>query len=181
MGDQTRAAFNGAPCAIAIPPRGYFPRSDGLAVIGVGYDGSADGEHALAAARDLAAHTGARIEARWVVSDEDVRLRAPLPADWPGVGPRLVHEVQQRMDKVEGVHGVAVLGWPREELVKLSLPYDLLIVGSRGYGPFGSLFHGSVSSYLERHSGCPLLVVPRGPAQDGEPTFERSGSEAVPA
>jgi hypothetical protein len=38
---------------------------------------------------------------------------------------------------------------------------DLLIVGSRGYGPVGSVFHGSVSSYLERHAASALLVLPR--------------------
>lgn len=38
---------------------------------------------------------------------------------------------------------------------------DLLVVGSRGYGPAQRLFHGSISSYLVRHVACPLLVLPR--------------------
>jgi nucleotide-binding universal stress UspA family protein len=52
-------------------------------------------------------------------------------------------------------------GGPREELTKLADRVDLLIVGSRGYGPVGSVFHGSVSSYLERHAASALLVLPR--------------------
>ena len=53
MGDDARAALNGAPCAIAIAPRGYSPPTGGLAVLGVGYDGSVDSEQ-LAVARELA-------------------------------------------------------------------------------------------------------------------------------
>ena len=43
-----------------------------------------------------------------------------------------------------------------------------MIVGSRGYGPAHCLFHGSVSSYLERHARCPLVVVPPDAARDDE-------------
>jgi nucleotide-binding universal stress UspA family protein len=60
-----------------------------------------------------------------------------------------------------GIDGHAEYGGPREALTKLALSADLLIVGSRGYGPLGSVFHGSVSSYLERHAQSGLLVVPR--------------------
>ena len=52
-------------------------------------------------------------------------------------------------------------GGPREELVQAGKELDLLIVGSRGYGPIGRLFHGSVSRYLAGHATCPLLVLPR--------------------
>jgi nucleotide-binding universal stress UspA family protein len=38
---------------------------------------------------------------------------------------------------------------------------DLLIVGSRGYGPLYRLMHGSVSHYLVAHVACPLLILPR--------------------
>ena len=46
---------------------------------------------------------------------------------------------------------------------------DLLIVGSRGYGPMYRLFHGSVSAYLLRHVACPLLVLPRGAMEQPAP------------
>ena len=46
-------------------------------------------------------------------------------------------------------------------LVRAGRELDLLIVGSRGYGPIGRLFPGSVSRYLVRHATCPLLVLPR--------------------
>ena len=38
---------------------------------------------------------------------------------------------------------------------------DLLVVGSRAYGPSGRLLSGSTSLRLARRVACPLLVVPR--------------------
>ena len=38
---------------------------------------------------------------------------------------------------------------------------DLLIVGSRGYGPIGRLIHGSTSQQLAHTARCPLLVLTR--------------------
>jgi nucleotide-binding universal stress UspA family protein len=36
-----------------------------------------------------------------------------------------------------------------------------LVLGSRGYGPFGAVVLGSVSNALVRTAHCPLVVVPR--------------------
>ena len=55
IGDDTRAALNGAPCAIAIAPAGYSQQPVAMREIGVGYDGSPESEHAVAVARKVAA------------------------------------------------------------------------------------------------------------------------------
>ena len=39
---------------------------------------------------------------------------------------------------------------------------DLLVTGSRGYGPKRAVLVGSVSSELLRTAQCPVVVVPRG-------------------
>ena len=38
---------------------------------------------------------------------------------------------------------------------------DLLVLGSRGYGPVRRVLLGGVSESVVRHSPCPVLVVPR--------------------
>jgi len=86
-----------------------------------------------------------------------------IPADWPEAAERLVDERLNRLSELPGIEGDAVYGGPREELSRFSGEVDLLIVGSRGYGPLGRLLHGSISRYLVRHAACPLLVLARGP------------------
>ncbi len=57
LGDDTRAALNGAPCAVAIAARGYAEHPSPIARIGVGYDESPESTAALAMAREVAAPT----------------------------------------------------------------------------------------------------------------------------
>jgi nucleotide-binding universal stress UspA family protein len=56
----------------------------------------------------------------------------------------------------------AVNGFPAKILVDVSENCDLVVVGSRGGGGFGSLFLGSVSSQVVHHAKCPVVVVPSG-------------------
>lgn len=161
IGDDARASLDGAPCAVAIAPRGYAAHADRLLEVGVGYDGSPESEHALAAAREVAERHRARLRALSVVSLENVREVKPIPADWPETADRLVRERLSCLDELDGVEGEAVYGGPREELSRFSSQVDLLVVGSRGYGPMGRMLHGSVSRYLVRHAACPLLVLSR--------------------
>ena len=181
MRDDTRAAFIGAPCAIAIAPRGYSSHEAPIATIGVGYAGDPESERALAAARELAADTGARIRALRVITADDVRRQAPLPADWPEASRTMVEQMQEGLRKLKGVEATAVYGGPREQLRQLGEESDVLIVGSRGYGPLGSVLHGSVSSWLERHSACPLLVLPRDTSRDQQTKLEPGDSIPVSA
>ena len=48
-----------------------------------------------------------------------------------------------------------------EVLIAASADVDLLIVGSRGYGPVGAVLLGSASTALARAASCPILVTPR--------------------
>jgi nucleotide-binding universal stress UspA family protein len=52
-------------------------------------------------------------------------------------------------------------GDPAEELATMAEQLDLLVVGSRAYGPSGRLLSGATSTALARRAPCPLLVVPR--------------------
>lgn len=50
---------------------------------------------------------------------------------------------------------------PAEVLAARGGELDLLVVGSRGYGPIRHALLGGVSSEVMRRSPCPVLVVPR--------------------
>jgi hypothetical protein len=54
-----------------------------------------------------------------------------------------------------------VYGLTGEELAAFGDELDVLVVGSRGYGPVKRLMLGSTSEYLERHARCSLVVIPR--------------------
>ena len=179
MGDDTRAALSGAASAVAVAPRGYRHEPYDVESIGVGYDGSPESEKALTAARDLAAHRLAAIWALRVVSLEDVNGEAPIPADWPDGSDRLIHQIDRLAELGDGVQGDAIYGEPREELVRFGENLDLLVVGSRGYGPLGRLFHGSVSDYLARCAPCPLLIMPRGSGKPEPPSAVARTEEPV--
>lgn len=176
MGDDARASLDGAPCAVAIAPRGYADSPDRLLEVGVGYDGSPESEYAIAAARELGRRHGARIRAISVVSLQDVRDDKPIPADWPEAAERMVGERLDRLSELAGIEGEAVYGGPREELSHFSGEVDLLIVGSRGYGPWKRMLHGSVSRYLVRHAACPLLVLARSASR----ATEAAGEDRIP-
>ena len=61
----------------------------------------------------------------------------PIPADWPDAVEELIEGHSRELAQLQGVEGVVTCGGPREELVQAGKELDLLIVGSRGYGPIG--------------------------------------------
>ena len=58
-----------------------------------------------------------------------------------------------------------VKGHAGDTLALLSPGFDLLVCGSRGYGPLHSVLVGGVSHALVNHAACPVLVLPRPPAK----------------
>jgi nucleotide-binding universal stress UspA family protein len=161
VGDDTRAALNGAPCAIAIAPAGYAEHDTGIAKIGVAFNEIPESLAALAAARTLAAEHHATIHALEVVSLPSVAYAGYGVVGVGEVIEEMVDGARQRLSELPDVEGRVVHGLPGEELARFGDEVDLLVVGSRGYGPLHRLIAGSTSNYLERHARCPLLVLPR--------------------
>lgn len=167
LGDDTRAALNGAPCAVAIARHGYTEHHAEIANVGVAYNGSPESAAALAQARDIAAATGATIHALEVVSMPSVAYTGLIA---PAIGETIdamLQEARSRMRAIPDVYGRAAYGLAGEELASFSEELDLLIVGSRGYGPVKRMVLGSTSDYLQRHARCSLLVLPRAVAPAG--------------
>jgi nucleotide-binding universal stress UspA family protein len=179
QGDDMRAALNAAPCAVAIAPSGYAERASILAEIGVGYDGSPESQHALTVARGLAAQHGARVSAFQAVS-----LPPPAFADARHPSQQTleaeVEKARERLAALGDVEPHAAYGDPAEELALYGASVDLLIVGSRGYGPLDRMIHGSTSQRLAHSARCPLLVLPRAAAADQSVEPDSEHEAAVP-
>jgi nucleotide-binding universal stress UspA family protein len=184
LGDDTAAALSGAPCAVAIAPVGFARQPAVVREVGVGYDGSPESEHALAFARRLAGDLGAKLSAFEAVT-------LPPYAEVVAVGDvieDLVADARKRVASLEGVEPHAAYGFAAEELALYSASLDLLVIGSRGYGPLGRLLHGSTARQLARSARCPLLVLTRAtraatPAGDagGAPTTAATDADKAPA
>ena len=160
VADDTRAALNGAPCAVSIAPAGYSQRSSAMREIGVGYDGSPESEHALGVARKLASERHAALSAFEAVSlPAYAFVGPPVPDD--NMIDELVERARRRVASLKGVDPHAAYGNPAEELALYSASLDLLVIGSRGYGPLGRVVHGSTALELSRSARCPLLVLTR--------------------
>jgi len=161
LGDDTRAALNGAPCAVAIAARGYAQHPTPIAKIGVAYNGSPESRAALAVAQELATPTRATVHALEVVAIPTVAYTGILP---PEIGESIdvmLKEADDRLKELPGVEGHTVYGLAGEELAAFGDQLDLLVVGSRSYGPMRRLVLGSTSAYLQRHARCSLLALPR--------------------
>lgn len=161
LGNDTRAALNGAPCAIAVAPAGYGEQGRPFATIGVGYDGSTESAAALETARELAAPTGAKVRALEIVSYPTYVFTGIVPPVGEGIE-ELVEHADARMKALPGVEGHAEYGLSGQDLAEFSKQVDLLIVGSRNYGPARRLIVGSTASFLQGHARSALLILPRG-------------------
>jgi nucleotide-binding universal stress UspA family protein len=167
LGDDTQAALNGAPCPVAIAPASYSLQSTAIRRIGVGYNSSRESAHAVAVGRILAGQYDASLSALEVVS-----LPSYAFAGWTAplddhVLDELVDDARKRIVALGGVEPSAVYGVATEELSLYSGSVDLLILGSRDYGPVGRVVHGSTSHQLARHARCPLLVLTRAARDPG--------------
>src|SRR3954471_9665517 len=115
IGDDTSAALNGAPCAIAIAPSNYSQQPGTSREIGVGYDGSPESEYALSVARALAVAWAAKLSALEVVSLPSYAFVGPGAAD--NAPHCLVEDALERIADLGGVEPHAAYGQPAEELV----------------------------------------------------------------
>jgi len=130
-GPIATAALHHAPCPVLIA-RKPLPWQ----TVGVGFDGSAESLHAREVADAVARATGADLIPLTVVRDG----AAPAAA-------------------ADGVE--ALTGKPAEALAQRAAGLDVLVVGSRGWGPVRRLLLGSTSEHVVRDAPSSVLVVPR--------------------
>jgi nucleotide-binding universal stress UspA family protein len=174
-GSAAAHALHGGGRPVALAPQGYTAPAQ-VKRIGAAFIDTDEGRAALAAAGALAARTGAELHA----------LTAIQPIDWNGIvapptevlerdverarveaqedAHRAARELLPGLDVIVDVVAAPVVG----ALASASEQWDVLVCGSRGYGPVRSVLLGSVSRGLTHAARCPLLVLTRG----AEPPIE---------
>jgi nucleotide-binding universal stress UspA family protein len=167
--------LHGSACPVAVAPRGQRRRAGPLRAPAVAYVDTPEGHEALAVAAELARRAGVPltvysvvpVSTNWFVPD------AIRDQDEALVPEEVRQEYRKALDDAvarvpEGVRAGAALlyGEVVDELSMLGeRGADLLVCGSRRYGPLRRVLLGSVSAALLRQSSVPVLVVPR--AGDG--------------
>ncbi|HEX8754636.1 MAG TPA: universal stress protein [Solirubrobacterales bacterium] len=164
IGSVAEGLLHGAPCAVLAAPRGYAEeRHEPFRTIAVAYDGTPEAKAALLRAEGLAQATNGTIRLL-TVAEPPVAVPGvagytpPVPPDPEEIVREGVKSVDRRL-AAEGRHlsgpAAAVIAEACEEDV------DLLVTGSRRYGPVARVLLGSVSTKLIHTAPCPVLVVPR--------------------
>lgn len=182
---------HGAPCAIAVAPAGYAAGHAGqhaLKRIGVGFSSSQEGRAAVRLARELAAAGGGSVR---VIAGAGLEpALASYAFSSPALGDvedEIYADTEQTLAHVcaqlsaeDGVpiEHETVRGDPATVLIERSAQLDLLVLGSRAYGPLRHALLGSVSAQAMREAHCPVLVVPRGAEGASARTDEQTAGAA---
>ncbi|HTT94286.1 MAG TPA: universal stress protein [Solirubrobacterales bacterium] len=187
LGSVAEALLHGASVAVVAAPRGYSARPhDGFARILAGYDGGGEAGEALRRAAALAGHTGRELHVLTVAT-----LPSAVPGAFGGTIPASLPDATEVVTKgvellgadVE-TRGEALHGDPAHELAAWCNPDDLLVVGSRSYGPLARTLLGSVSSTLIRTAparswSSPVLATTAASAPPPRPSPSRLAGRRV--
>jgi nucleotide-binding universal stress UspA family protein len=167
-GSVAEHLLHGARCRLMIAPKGYGGADhsqDRLRVAAVGFNGMAESFAALDEAARLATKFGASLRV--------IAVATPVPAMGAAAAAQAGAEAgsdfqAQLYDAVAELPAelralpVFERGDPVKKLLEAAeMGVDLLVLGSRGFGPVMRLLIGSVSSHVIRQASCPVLVVPR--------------------
>ena len=162
-GTTAERLLDGAPCAVAVVPTETGDDDEGeddaepgvaFAVIGVGLVETPEAGAAARGAELLARRAGARLRVLCAVRPGNADLhqraeesaRALLPAE-PGV------PIDIDVDDRDA----------RDLLVAASSEVDVLVCGSRCYGPHPATLRGGVTRHVTAEAACPVIVMARSP------------------
>jgi nucleotide-binding universal stress UspA family protein len=185
-GNVATQLLSGSPCPVAVAPRGLAGGPAPLRALGVAFDASPESWTALQRAAALALASGGSV--RIIHALEPL----PGPTGSPSETDRILRERRARRELASEqavasvsreVHPEAriAVGDPVRVLeTEAHDGLDLLVMGSRGFGPVRRVLLGSVSSQLVRLAPCPVLVVPRSvefdPGAGGMAAYDEVGA-----
>jgi len=165
-GGVTDQVLNGAACPVAVAPHGFRFGGPAPRRVGVAFVDTPEGRDALRGGLALASRCDASVRAITLVEPIIVAPAAGMSgAAWAEVP--LDEARSSQRAAVAAVAGdvpvvCEVIDGRSSTLAEASAGFDVLVCGSRGYGPVKTVLLGSVSHRLARTARCPLIVLPRG-------------------
>jgi nucleotide-binding universal stress UspA family protein len=166
-GSTAERLLHGSTIPIAIVPSDYATRHSGpLKTVTAAYVDTTDGRHALRVAAQIAEHLGAHLDVVSVIPDTRVTGGGGEPRQFEsGQHDAYRTALDAAVASVSGhvkATGRLLDGPIVDALVEIGPDEtDLLVCGSRGYGPVARVLLGGVSGRVVRHARVPTAVVPR--------------------
>lgn len=188
-GSVAESLLHGATCAVAVAPRDFSQEVDRrLRRIAVAFDGSAEAwaalETAIAIAERVHGSLGLFTVAeppRYGLATSMAILRAAEFHDAERrEKERILELALHRIPSSLQVESRLLVGDAGPTLAQAAADFDLLVAGSRGYGPLRRTILGSASAKLVRSAACPVLVLPRGAGVDPLGVGPQASLAAIP-
>ena len=162
-GSTAERLLHGSPCAVAVVPKGYRESEHAAPQrIGCAIDGHDEAMAALRGAAELARALDAQIDVIRAFAPDVAPVDAEMLADLEIEARTNLDETVKALPPALNGATVFVERDPADVLVERSHELDLLVMGSRGYGPLHAVLLGGVSGRVIRDAACPVIVVPRG-------------------
>src|SRR4051794_237384 len=171
-GSTADRLLHGAPCPVAVVPANW-EAGDGISVIGVAFVDTDEGREALRGALALARRAGAKLRVLSAAKPHGYHETFGGGSGTDAVtfgeigGALRVAAEKAVAEATAGVHDVDVepdvsVQEPADFLVAASLRLDLLVCGSRNYGPHRAVMLGGVTRRVTVEAHCPVIVLTRG-------------------
>jgi nucleotide-binding universal stress UspA family protein len=189
-GSGAHRLLTGSPCPVAVAPKRFHERTDDIGLVAVAFDGSDEAENALREGASLAAGLGACLKLIGVIPPLEVWFGAGAYAPPPPPPDELLRARGEAWEKtledaIESVAGQVEAtrevrsGIPSAELADAAHQgVDLMVTGSRNYGPLRRVMIGSTAVELMCAAPCAVIVIPRGAATPSAASEARAAATA---
>jgi nucleotide-binding universal stress UspA family protein len=191
LGSTAERLMQGSPSPVVVVPHGHEQHQHGVRTVGAGFTPTPEGQEALRTAALLARSAGARLEAIMVLDSEHAAEQSPglLAGEHHDRSAAEDIAARHRLGAEDALRGAiaevaadldvepdVLFQESADGLVAASERLDLLVLGSRAYGPVGAVTLGGVGRKVTAAASCPVLVLPRG--TEGQIDALVAGSEA---
>jgi nucleotide-binding universal stress UspA family protein len=151
VGSVGELLLHGGGAPIAVAPNDFKVPADRPIDVGVAYGVTPESDDAVRVAVDLSQRAGARLR---VLTVHEPAPHHEMPERRPG------EHLERALAGAEAER-VELSGDPALALAHATADLDLLVAGSRSYGPLGAVLLGAVTRRLVHSAKCPVMVVPR--------------------